>query len=45
MIELLLAHGADLTARKSDGQTPLAVALANDKDAAATLLRERGATA
>lgn len=43
-VDLLLAAGADLHARTSDGKTPLAVALEADDDALADLLRERGAT-
>lgn len=41
MIEVLLAHGADVNA-KSNGKTPLAFALEQAHPAAADLLRRRG---
>ncbi len=43
VIDLLLAHGADLDASDADGKTPLAAALERDDDEVAELLRERGA--
>lgn len=45
MIELLLAHGADLNARRADGRTPLALAELNGRTSAAAALRAHGATA
>lgn len=40
---LLLAHGADISARTSQGETPLAWATQVGHKAAEALLRERGA--
>jgi ankyrin repeat protein len=41
VIELLLAHGADLEARNEAGQTPLEFALHTDQEQAAEALRRR----
>ena len=43
VIDLLLAHGADLDAVTDDGATPLEAALERDEEDVAELLRERGA--
>lgn len=43
MIELLLAHGADLQARRRDGRTALALALLHGRTSAAEALRAAGA--
>lgn len=43
MIELLLAHGADLHARRADGKTALTLAELNGRTSAATALRAHGA--
>jgi ankyrin repeat protein len=45
MIELLLAHGADLHARRRDGRTALALALLHGRTSAANALRAAGADA
>jgi len=44
MAELLLAHGANIDARKDDGQRPLAVAMEHAHMDVADLLRRHGAT-
>jgi ankyrin repeat protein len=44
MIELLVAHGADVHARRADGRTALALAELNGRTSAATALRSHGAT-
>jgi ankyrin repeat protein len=43
VVLVLLEHGADVNARNHAGQTPLAVALENNQEEAAALLRARGA--
>lgn len=45
MIELLLAHGADLHARRRDGRTALTLALLHGRTSAAEALRAAGADA
>lgn len=45
MIELLLAHGADLHARRRDGRTALTLALLHGRTSAADALRAAGADA
>lgn len=45
MIELLLAHGADLHARRRDGRTALTLALLHGRTSAADALRAAGAEA
>lgn len=43
MIELLLAHGANVQARRADGRTALTLALLNGRLSAAEALRQTGA--
>ena len=43
VIRALLDHGAEVGARDRDGRTPLALAVCLNRDAAAALLRQRGA--
>ncbi len=44
-LTLLLDHGADVNAQRTDGRTPYALALMLGRDDVVTLLRERGARA
>jgi ankyrin repeat protein len=42
-MEILLKHGADISAKNKSGQTPLAAAVASEQKEAATILKEHGA--
>ena len=44
MIELLVAHGADINTRRADGRTALTLAELNGRTSAAAALRAHGAT-
>ena len=41
-IEFLLSHGADINTLSDDGKTALDIAIEQENDAVAVLLRERG---
>ena len=43
IVELLIAEGADVNAKKEDGYTPLDEAIINDETETADLLRKHGA--
>jgi ankyrin repeat protein len=42
VIEVLLAHGAEVNAKTSDGDTALAIAMSQGNKAVAALLRQHG---
>ena len=42
MVEFLLSHGADVNSKTNKGETPLKIAIKNNRKEVANLLRKHG---